>query len=126
MDIRGYGKVVDGVIDFNFECNFAIVAGSSTGEWSVDDIDFSNDGYVRVVDTAEFDTDKWNKAMINFIEETIEKGYVEIFLIDSEDGDDFGGEWFLSDWSGRKVDDLILDIKKRIMYEITNMIDECY
>ena len=126
MDIRGYGKVVDGIIDFNFKCNFAIIAGSVTGEWSVDDIDFSNDGYVQVFDTAEFDTDEWNRTMINFIEETIENGYVEIFLIDSEDGSDFEGEWFLSDWSGRKIDDLISNIKERIMDEITNMIDEEY
>ena len=126
MDIRGYGKVVDGIIDFNFKCNFAIIAGSVTGEWSVDDIDFSNDGYVQVFDTAEFDTDEWNRTMINFIEETIENGYVEIFLIDSEDGSDFEGEWFLSDWSGRKIDDLISNIKERIIDEITNMIDEEY
>lgn len=126
MDIRGYGKVVNGIIDFNFKSNFAIVAGSARGELSIDDDNFSNEGYVSVFDTAELDTDEWNRAMINFIEETIENGYVEIFLMDSEEGNDFEGEWFLSDWSGRKIDDLILDIKKRIMYEIIGIIDEFY
>ena len=126
MDIRGYGKVENRIIDFNFKCNFAIVAGDATGCLSIDDINFPNDGYVQVLDTAEFDTDEWNRAMINFIEETIENGYVEIYLMDNDEGNDFDGEWFFSYWSGRKVDDLISDIKKRIMYEITNMISEEY
>ena len=46
MDIRGYGKVVDGVIDFNFKCNFAIASIDTMGNLSVDDNNFSNDGYM--------------------------------------------------------------------------------
>ena len=92
------------------------------GNLSVDDNNFSNDGYIQVLDTAEFYTDEWNRAMINFINETMENGYVGIYIFDNEEGNYFGREWFLSDWVGRKVDDLILDIKKRIMDEITNII----